>query len=137
MPVVTARPAGNRPRRIRTIHHAPASPGAACHSAAKNRNSFRARSRRTGVTLVPCSCSPSRSVLEPLMLLSETEVVMFASDFDALARAVDERVLDLPEGCDPARAFGVRLRADGFVLVPFWSGVARELRYGATPPDGC
>ena len=62
---------------------------------------------------------------------------MFATDFDALARAVDERVLELPDGCDPARCFGVRMRGNGFVLVPFWSGVARELRHGLTPPDGC
>jgi hypothetical protein len=59
-------------------------------------------------------------------------------DFDELARAVDERVLALPVGCDPARAFGVRVRdEDGFVLVPFWSGVAREMPYGLSPPDGC
>jgi hypothetical protein len=58
-------------------------------------------------------------------------------DVDALALAVDERVLALPEGLDPARCFGVRLRDHGFVLVPFWSGVARELPYGLTPPDGC
>jgi hypothetical protein len=59
------------------------------------------------------------------------------TDFDGLARAVDERVLELPLGCDPARCFGVRLRGDSFVLVPFWSGVAREMRVGTTPPDDC
>jgi hypothetical protein len=59
------------------------------------------------------------------------------TDFDGLARAVDERVLELPIGCDPARCFGVRLRGDGFVLVPFWSGVAREMRFGVMPPDRC
>jgi hypothetical protein len=60
-------------------------------------------------------------------------------DFEELARAVDDRVLDLPVGCDPARAFGVRLRerAGEFVLVPFWSGVAREMPYGMSPPDRC
>jgi hypothetical protein len=57
-------------------------------------------------------------------------------DFDALARAVDERVLELPDGSDPARLFGVRLRGDGFVLVPFWSGVAREMP-ALAPPDDC
>ena len=59
---------------------------------------------------------------------------------DALALAVDERVLEMPEGSDPARLFGVRIRpnrADGFVLVPFWSGVAREIPYGLAPPDDC
>src|SRR3954468_2503242 len=59
------------------------------------------------------------------------------AEFDALASAVDERVQTLPEGCDPARLFGVRLRPDGFMLVPFWSGVAREMPYGLTPPDDC
>jgi hypothetical protein len=63
---------------------------------------------------------------------------MEEAEADALARAVDKRVLELPEGCDPARLFGVRLRPnDGFVLVPFWSGVAREVPYGLAPPDGC
>jgi hypothetical protein len=56
---------------------------------------------------------------------------------DALAHAVDERILALPEGLDPARLFGVRCRDRGFALVPFWSGVAREMPYGLTPPDGC
>ena len=59
------------------------------------------------------------------------------ADFDALAYAVDVRVLALPEGCNPARCFGVRLRSDGFVLVPFWSGVAREMPFALIPPDGC
>ncbi len=65
---------------------------------------------------------------------------MEEAEADALARAVDERVLAIPEGCDPARLFGVRLRperADGFVLVPFWSGVAREVPPWLVPPDGC
>lgn len=56
---------------------------------------------------------------------------------DDLARAVDARVQALGEGCDPARLFGVRLRGEGFVLVPFWSGVAREIPYALAPPDGC
>lgn len=56
---------------------------------------------------------------------------------DALAREIDERILELPEGCDPARLFGVRARGDRFVLVPFWSGVAREMPRGLVPPDGC
>ena len=58
------------------------------------------------------------------------------ADFDALALAVDERVLALAPGLDPARLFGVRLRPGGFVLVPCWSGVARELPAYARPPDG-
>jgi anti-sigma factor RsiW len=58
------------------------------------------------------------------------------SDPAALALAVDERVRSLPEGCDPARMFGVRLREDGFVLVPFWSGVAREIPDWICPPNG-
>jgi hypothetical protein len=62
---------------------------------------------------------------------------MHIEEADALARAVDERVLALPEGCDPARLFGVRLRTDWFMLVPFWSGVAREIPYGLAPPDDC
>jgi hypothetical protein len=69
-----------------------------------------------------------------------SEVEMEEAEADALARAVDERVLAIPEGCDPARLFGVRLRqqhADGFVLVPFWSGVAREVPAWLVPPDGC
>ena len=53
-----------------------------------------------------------------------------------LARAVDERVCCLPEGCDPARLFGVRMRADDFVLLPFWSGVAREIPDWLYPPPG-
>ena len=56
----------------------------------------------------------------------------------ALALAVDARVCALPPGCDPARLFAVRLRDGGdFVLVPFWSGVAREIPARLTPPDGC
>jgi len=62
---------------------------------------------------------------------------MNEDDFDALVRAVDERMLALGEWCDPARLFGVRMRDDGFVLVPFWSGVAREIPYALRPPDGC
>jgi hypothetical protein len=58
-------------------------------------------------------------------------------DFDELARAVDARIQDLGEGIDPARLFGVRLRENGFVLVPFWSGVAREIPFGIAPPDDC
>jgi hypothetical protein len=54
-----------------------------------------------------------------------------------LARAVDARIQQLGEGCDPARLFGVRVRVDGFVLVPFWSGVAREIPFELRPPDGC
>jgi hypothetical protein len=55
----------------------------------------------------------------------------------ALARAVDERVCALPAGADPARLFAVRLReGDDFVLVPFWSGVAREIPDWVCPPRG-
>jgi hypothetical protein len=58
--------------------------------------------------------------------------------WDVLAREIDDRVRALPEGCDPARVFGVPRRDDGsFVLVPFWSGVARELPARLTPPDRC
>ena len=54
-----------------------------------------------------------------------------------LARAVDKRVCCLPEGSDPARLFGVRLRADDdFVLLPFWSGVARDIPEWLSPPAG-
>jgi hypothetical protein len=58
--------------------------------------------------------------------------------FDAvtLARAVDERVCCLPPGCDPARLFGVRLKPENFVLIPFWSGVAREIPEWVSPPPG-
>ena len=70
---------------------------------------------------------------------------MEEAESDALALAVDARVLELPEGCDPARLFGVRIRANrdvtsrlgGFVLVPFWSGVAREVPAWLVPPDAC
>jgi hypothetical protein len=58
-------------------------------------------------------------------------------EFDDLARAIDARIQQLGEGCDPARLFGVRLRENGFVLVPFWSGVAREIPFGIAPPDEC
>ena len=55
----------------------------------------------------------------------------------ALALAVDARVCALPPGCDPARLFAVRLRdGDEFVLVPFWSGVAREIPDWICPPRG-
>ena len=55
----------------------------------------------------------------------------------ALALAVDARVCALPPGCDPARLFAVRLRDGGdFVLVPFWSGVAREIPDWICPPRG-
>jgi hypothetical protein len=55
----------------------------------------------------------------------------------SLARAVDDRVCALPPGGDPARLFAVRLRTDGdFVLVPFWSGVAREVPGWVCPPRG-
>jgi hypothetical protein len=52
------------------------------------------------------------------------------------ALAVDERVRALPPGCDPARLFAARLRENGFVLVPFWSGVAREIPDWVCPPRG-
>jgi hypothetical protein len=55
------------------------------------------------------------------------------------ALAIDARVRALPPGLDPARLFGVRLRAgspDDFVLVPFWSGVAREIPAWLSPPRG-
>jgi hypothetical protein len=55
-------------------------------------------------------------------------------DVDAFALAVDARVLSLPEGCDPARLFGVRLRPQGVMLVPLWSGVARDLPPWVVPP---
>jgi hypothetical protein len=59
-------------------------------------------------------------------------------EIDELARAVHDRIAAFPPGQDPARCFGVRVRADGgFALVPFWSGVARELPGRLTPPDGC
>jgi hypothetical protein len=55
----------------------------------------------------------------------------------ALALAVADRVSALPPGCDPARLFAVRLRGDDdFVLVPFWSGVAREIPDWVSPPRG-
>jgi hypothetical protein len=57
-------------------------------------------------------------------------------DATAFALAVDERVRSLPPGCDPARLFGVRMREDGFVLVPFWSGIAREIPEWICPPRG-
>jgi len=56
---------------------------------------------------------------------------------DQLALAVDERVLALDPCPDPARLFGIRLRGDGFSLVPFWSGAAREIPVWLAPPDGC
>jgi hypothetical protein len=62
---------------------------------------------------------------------------MNIEEANALARVVDERVLELPEGLDPARLFGVRLRDGRVVLVPFWSGAAREIPRGLRPPDGC
>jgi len=62
---------------------------------------------------------------------------MNIQEADALALVVDERVMQLPEGLDPARLFGVRKRGDKVILVPFWSGVARELPRGLTPPDDC
>ena len=40
-------------------------------------------------------------------------------------------------GCDPARLFGVRMRDEAFVLVPFWSGCHAAIPIGLTPPDGC
>jgi hypothetical protein len=58
-------------------------------------------------------------------------------DPESLARAVDERVLELPPGRDPARLFGVRKRDERIVLVPFWSGVAREIPSWVCPPAGC
>jgi hypothetical protein len=66
------------------------------------------------------------SVLEP-----------HAFDPEDLARTVDERVLDLPPGFDPARLFGVRSGERGIVLVPFWSGVARDIPAWVCPPPGC
>jgi hypothetical protein len=59
-------------------------------------------------------------------------------EIDELARDVHARIAAFPPGVDPARCFGVRVRADGgFALVPFWSGVARELPTQLRPPDGC
>src|SRR5262245_61536077 len=57
-----------------------------------------------------------------------------ALDLESLVRAVEARVLALPEGVDPARLFGVRLRPHGVMLVPLWSGVARELPPWVSPP---
>jgi hypothetical protein len=57
-------------------------------------------------------------------------------DLDALARAIDERVLALPEGNDPARLFGVRLVDGDIHLVQIWSGVGRELPCSVNPPAG-
>ena len=48
-------------------------------------------------------------------------------DLEAFARAVDDRVISMPAGCDPARLFGVRMRGDDFLLLPLWSGYAREV----------
>jgi len=63
--------------------------------------------------------------------------VLTIADPVALALAVDARVCALPPGCDPARLFAVRLRDGGdFVLVPFWSGVAREIPDWICPPRG-
>jgi hypothetical protein len=63
--------------------------------------------------------------------------VLTIADPVALALAVDARVCALPPGCDPARLFAVRLRGgDEFVLVPFWSGVAREIPDWICPPRG-
>ncbi len=45
-------------------------------------------------------------------------------------------MLQLPGGMDPARLFGVRRRGR-VILVPFWSGVARELPGDMCPPDDC
>jgi hypothetical protein len=65
------------------------------------------------------------------------EVALNDVDLDLLALLVDDRVLGLPIGCDPARLFGVRLRDDGVALVPFWSGIARGIPHRLVPPDGC
>jgi hypothetical protein len=57
----------------------------------------------------------------------------------SFACKIDARVRALPEGLDPARLFGVRLRAaspNDFLLVPFWSGVAREIPAWLCPPRG-
>ena len=62
--------------------------------------------------------------------------VLDLDGLDALALAVDERIRALPPGCDPARLFGVRTRPRGIVLVPFWSGVAREIPQWLAPPSG-
>ena len=59
------------------------------------------------------------------------------AEADVLVRAVDARVQALGAGCDPARLFGVRMRDEAFVLVPFWSGMARAIPIALTPPDGC
>ena len=58
---------------------------------------------------------------------------------DLLARAVHARIAEFPPGQDAARCFGIRLHDHdpGFVLVPFWSGVARDLPMRLAPPDGC
>jgi hypothetical protein len=56
---------------------------------------------------------------------------------DDLARAVHARVAEIPMTEEPSRFFGIRVRGDGFVLVPFWAGVAREIPRWLAPPDGC
>jgi hypothetical protein len=68
--------------------------------------------------------------------VSETFAIPDPTEF---VRTVDGRLSTLSPGCDPARLFAVRLRrarADGFVLVPFWSGVAREIPDWVCPPSG-
>jgi hypothetical protein len=67
----------------------------------------------------------------PTAIVDPTELVL----------AIDERVRSLPPGCDPARLFGVRLRPNqhddaDFVLIPLWSGVAREIPAWVRPPRG-
>lgn len=62
--------------------------------------------------------------------------VPFTFDATLLALEIDERARALPWGPDPARVFAVRLRPAGVVLVPFWSGRARDLPPWITPPAG-
>jgi hypothetical protein len=66
----------------------------------------------------------------PTAIVDPTELVL----------AIDERVRSLPPGCDPARLFGVRPRTSqpegDFVLIPLWSGVAREIPAWVQPPRG-
>jgi len=59
------------------------------------------------------------------------------TDVETFALAVDARVREFEWGVDPARLFGVRIRRGQIVLVPFWSGVAREIPRWLAPPDEC
>ena len=55
-------------------------------------------------------------------------------DSEALARAVDDRIIELPPGPEPARLFAVHVGRDGVRLALLWSGYARELPPTVVPP---